>query len=130
MTTRLKLLLSALACILCIVIVLSTDLSHQPFQRLSAADITSFDLETEVGLTVSISKREDIAVLAGILNNLTLLQTVDPEGTVRADYTIFTDSGSSYRLIVYDGFITLDGVSCAADLESTSALYEFAKRFA
>ncbi len=130
MSTRLKLLLSALACILCIVIVLSTGVAHRPFERLSADDITSFDLETDVGLTASVSDQTESAALAGLLNRLTLLHNVDPEGAVRARYTIFTDSGTSYHLVIYDGYVTLDNVSCAVNPASTSALYEFAKRFA
>ena len=57
MTTRMKLFLSALACILCIVIVLSTDTSHRPFERLSAGDVVSFDIETAVGVTATVTEK-------------------------------------------------------------------------
>ena len=130
MTNRMKLLLSALACILCIVIVLSTDASHRPFERLSAGDVFSFDIETTVGVTVTVTNQTEIDTLVTLLKNLTVLHSADAVGAVLASYSILRQDGKSYTLAVYDGFIRLDGVSCSADVAHTDALYEFAKRFA
>ncbi len=130
MSTRTKLLLSAFACILCIVIVLSTDISHQPFERLAADDITSFEIETNIGVTAVISDDEEISVLTDILRRLTVLHNVDAQGETLASYSIYTQDGKNYELAVYDGFISLDGITCSADVAYTDELYEFAKRFA
>lgn len=130
MTTRMKLLLSALACILCIVIVLSTDTSHRPFERLSAGDIVSFDIETTVGVMATVSEKAETDALAALLKNLTVYHNIDTDGAVLASYSILMQDGKSYALAVYDGFIRLDGVSCSADAAHTDALCEFAKRFA
>lgn len=130
MTTRTKLLLSALACILCIVIVLSTDTSHRPFERLASEDITSFDIETAVGVKATISDQTEIDELAALLNSLTIYHNVDADGTELASYSILVQNGKSYELVIFDGFIRLDGVTCSANTIDTDALYEFAKRFA
>ncbi len=130
MSTRTKLFLSALACILCIVIVLSTDTTHRPFERMSPDDITSFDIETSVGVAVTVTGPDERRTLADMLKRLTILQNVDVEGDILASYSIFTKDGKSYHLAVYDGYIRLDGVTCSTDAAHTNELFEFAKRFA
>ena len=124
MSTRTKLLLSALACLLCIGIVLSTSESHQPFALLSPEDLASAELETELGIIVSLSDEAELSQLADILNHLAIVHQEDPEGDVRVRYSISTQDGKTYDFEVYDAHLRIDGISYAAD---TQALLDFAQ---
>ena len=124
MSTRTKLLLSALACLLCIGIVLSTSESHRPFALLSPEDLASAELETELGIVVSLSDEAELSQLADILNHLAIVHQEDPEGNVRIRYSISTQDGKTYAFEVYDAHLRIDGISYAAD---TLALLDFAQ---
>ena len=124
MSTRTKLLLSALACLLCIGIVLSTSESHRPFALLAPEDLASAELETELGIIVSLSDEAELSQLADILNHLTIVHQEDPEGDVRVRYSISTQDGKTYDFEVYDAHLRIDGISYAAD---TQALLDFAQ---
>ena len=124
MSTRTKLLLSALACLLCIGIVLSTSESHRPFALLSPEDLASAELETELGIVVSLSDEAELSQLTDILNHLAIVHQEDPEGNVRIRYSISTQDGKTYDFEVYDAHLRIDGISYAAD---TQALLDFAQ---
>ena len=108
MSTRTRLLLSALACLLCIVIVLSTDQPQRPFQRLTEETIAAFEVETAVGVSATVSDPESLRALAGLLRDMIVYRHID----------------------VYDGFISLDGLSCSANPAHTEKLSVFARQFA
>ena len=130
MSTRTRLLLSALACLLCIVIVLSTDQPQRPFQRLTEETIAAFEVETAVGVSATVSDPESLRSLAGLLRDMIVYRHIDADGTLLAAYSIFTQDGKEYHLAVYDGFISLDGLSCSADPAHTEKLSVFARQFA
>ena len=73
------------------------------FERLAADDITSFEIETNIGVTAVISDDEEISVLTDILRRLTVLHNVDAQGETLASYSIYTQDGKNYELAVYDG---------------------------
>ena len=127
MRTRNRLYLLALTCIVCIVILLSTDRSNQPFLRLSADDIVSFDLEGEEGVR-TVSDPSRIEELAALLRELTVYQrTVSDQAGRRID--VLTRKGAVYHITAADGLICLDGTAYTADPAGTEQLLTFCRTF-
>lgn len=125
MSTRVKLWLAALACILCIVILLSTDRSNQPFLRLTADDIISFDVSTETD-SFTVSDPAGIEELAAQLRGLTVGHRVTADQAGGLLLTIETRNGITYSLTVTDGLVSLDGAVYTVDRSCTDRLLSFA----
>ena len=126
MSTRGKLWLAALACILCIVLLFSTDRSNQPFLRLTAEDIVSFDV-TDGGMYVTVSDPDRIESLAELLRTLTVGHRTSADQGGGTLLSVLTRNGVTYDLTITDGFISLDGAVYTADSAQTDALLSFAK---
>ena len=126
MSTRTKLLLSALACILCLFIVLSTDRSNQPFLRLQAEDIVSVEVSSpDVGVH-TVTGREKLDDFSALLRALAVEHRTSPTDGSATQFAILTKRDITYTLRVTEGYISLDSAAYTADTVHTDALLRFA----
>jgi hypothetical protein len=107
--------------VLCIIIVATTDTTPAPFENLTAADIVSCEVRTELGEV----ERSDSAFLSELTDALRVVvvkHASDEDFLPDATLTLYGTNGSSIEIEVSPQYLRLDGTMFTTDATHLSNL--------
>ncbi|MBE6935538.1 MAG: hypothetical protein E7458_03450 [Ruminococcaceae bacterium] len=126
MSTRGKLYLALLACLLCFVLLFTTRPSYRPFSELSAAQLSAIELDTGTGVIGRVEDPEMLEAFAEQLSALTISRHSDPSGRELSTLWVMREDGNEFEVILFPAHVIIDGTACAADPAVIQALADLA----